>query len=137
MPGCPAVEPKRKLVEVIFQLLTGYSTLMGAQHPPFQQSRDPMHSRQKSRCRFSAPADHPGGVREALLLQPVVRTPSVGDDHGPWFDCHLDEREKCLGGGIRNPMHPNPADSLAVDLRGAGQQGLISQVSTDSASVDA
>jgi len=95
-----------------------------------------MYPRQKGRCRFPASADHAGFVREPLLLQPFVGAPSICDNHGPRFDRHLDEREERLGGGIRNPTHPNPTDPSAVHLRRYDQQSLIPQVPTASSGLN-
>ncbi len=43
VPGGSSVESKCELIQVVIQLLPGYTTLMGPEQPPLEQRGGPVH----------------------------------------------------------------------------------------------
>lgn len=88
----PPIEAKRKLVEVVRQMLVCHCPLVGTIQPPFQKRDDQMHPRQEGGGFFTPASDWRHLVIVSLLLQSRVALPAVGVNSAAGLDALLDER---------------------------------------------
>ena len=114
MPGCPAVKPKRELIEVVVQMFMAHSALMRAQEPPFEQSSCPVTERQQIVTHLSFFMHYFMNV--AQTVQAIVPLPSIGTNLASWLHGLLNSLLQAFRRSIRDLSKPNPSDSRAIQL---------------------
>jgi len=109
-----SVEPKRKFVEIVVQMLMADSPLMRSQQPPFQQRGDSVTRGQQTVPHIRAFAHQFMRVSEALQL--TVSNPSISSDHRSWVRRFLHGSFQTGGRGVRNTAKPDSSDAIVIHL---------------------
>ena len=119
-----SVKPEREFIQVLTEMLSGDSSLMDTEQPPFHQRGNAMHPGQEDRGGLAALAHDTGPMDVAPSLQSWVGAPPIGDDDRS--RCHglLDEAFQALGRSVGDWPHPDPANPRPADFCGNGYQGF-------------
>ncbi len=118
----PAVEPERKLIQVIVQVGRTYRSLVRAQQPAFEQRGNAIGAGEQVLAQFRRRPDHFAPVAQALKT--TVPVPIVGLDATAWLNRLPDCRFDAGGGSVRNSRQTNTTDSSALGLRGDQNQSF-------------
>ena len=117
-----AVEPERKFVEVIVQVILANGTLVRTQQPTLQKRDDRVHSWQQMSALGLTALDEP---IVKITLQTQVRRQAIGLHRAARFDHLSDEAMQTDLGQVRNTPETNPTDAFAVRLDRDHDQGFV------------
>ncbi len=108
-----SVEAEDELVEIAGQVRAIHRPLVGAEQPALRQRSDTVNAREQVSGVFSLYSSRSlamAFVRVAMLRDPAVAAPAVGDDNSPRFDVLLNERPQTCGSGVIEGRHPAPTE---------------------------
>jgi hypothetical protein len=114
MPGYSTVKPKRELIEIVVQMFTANSALMGAQEPPSEQSTRPVAGGQQIVTYIGFFTNYFMNV--AKTVQAIVSLPSTCANLASRFNGLFNGILQALCGGTWNLSKVKPSDSRTIQL---------------------
>lgn len=111
VPRTAPVETESEFIEVISQMVSGNSTLMDTQKPPFQQGGNAVNPGHEGRGFLYAGSNHARPVDITEIAEAHIGRPPVRDDHGPRNHRFFNEAEQTRSGSVWDPPEPYAADS--------------------------
>src|ERR1017187_2267850 len=100
--GPTTVEPKREFVEVVFQVLMAYRSLMSSQDPALQQRCDSVYPRHQFRRGVLLTFQEGYVMRVARPFNRIVADPPVGVHSAAWLNRLVHEIHLAIRRRIRN-----------------------------------
>jgi len=125
MPRSPAIEAKRKFIEIVIQMLGTDGSLMSTKYPALQKRYNTMYPRQKLSSRSAGTFYYSNFMSIPVGFQAAIAFPTICTNNATRLNRLHDERKETFSRSIRDSKHTNSSNCFPIFLCGNCNQSFF------------